>query len=207
MTLDTKRIVIVVLSLAFLGSLIFVQWLEVARREQEAGLRPPDIHIPEASKACVDCHQKSSPGIAEQWHSSTHALKGVGCVDCHQADQADADAYGHYGVTIATIVTPRDCGRCHRDVAEEFARSHHAKGGNILASLDNFLAETVEGSRVPFSPHGKEGTVNGMASANTGCRQCHGSKVALLTKDGGAINVDDVKPGEDGKPTNTTVLA
>ncbi|MEZ4441691.1 MAG: multiheme c-type cytochrome [Polyangiaceae bacterium] len=73
--------------------------------------------------------------------------------------------------------------------------------------MDNFLAETVEGSRVPFSPHGKEGTVNGMASANTGCRQCHGSKVALLTKDGGAINVDDVKPGEDGKPTNTTVLA
>ncbi len=26
--------------------------------------------------------------------------------------------------------------------------SHHAKAGNILASLDNFLAETVEGSRV-----------------------------------------------------------
>ena len=76
--------------------------------------------------------------------------------------------------------------------AKEFAASHHAKGGNILASLDNFLAETVEGSRVPFAPHGKPGQqlVNGMASANTGCRQCHGSKVALVSKEGDPVTVD-----------------
>jgi hydroxylamine dehydrogenase len=30
---------------------------------------------------------------------------------------------------------------------------HHAKAGNILASLDNYLAETVEGARLPFNPH------------------------------------------------------
>ena len=210
MTLNTKRIVIVVLSLAFLGSLVLVQWLEVVRRAREAGLRPPEIRVPDASKECVDCHQKSSPGIAEQWLTSTHAQKGVGCVDCHQAEADDADVFSHYGAQIATIVTPKDCGRCHGDVAKEFAESHHAKGGNILASLDNFLAETVEGSRVPFSPHGPEGEgkkINGMASANTGCRQCHGSKVALLTKDGKAINVDDLKPGPDGKPTAKDMLA
>lgn len=28
--------------------------------------------------------------------------------------------------------------------AEEFAASHHAAGGDVLASLDNFLAETVD---------------------------------------------------------------
>ena len=29
---------------------------------------------------------------------------------------------------IATIVTPRDCSRCHPQVAKEFERSHHAAG-------------------------------------------------------------------------------
>jgi hypothetical protein len=82
---------------------------------------------------------------------------------------------------IAVVVTPRDCGRCHQTETAEFLASHHAKGGNILASLDNFLAETVEGSRVPFDPHsptpGHDVTlVNGMSFVDTGCKQCHGSK-------------------------------
>jgi hypothetical protein len=208
MTLNTKRIVIAVMGVGFMLSLVFVQWMEVARKKRELGQAPAKIHVPAASKECVDCHAKSSPGIKQQWETSTHAEKGVSCVDCHKAEASDPDAFDHYGAKIATIVTPKDCSRCHQQVGEEFARSHHAKGGNILASLDNFLAETVEGSRVRFSPHKpaaamvKGETVNGMASANTGCRQCHGSKVALVGKDGKTITVEDLKPGKDGKPTN-----
>ena len=74
-------------------------------------------------------------------------------MECHAAAQADADSFVHYGALIATVVTPRDCAVCHLTEAQEFAHSHHAAGGQILASLDNFLAETVEGSRVPFNPH------------------------------------------------------
>jgi hypothetical protein len=37
--------------------------------------------------------------------------------------------------------------------------------------------------------------------------QCHGAKVALITKDGGTVNVDDLKPGPDGKPTDAAALA
>ena len=80
--------------------------------------------------------------------------------------------------------------------------------------MHNFLAETVEGSRTPFAPHALPGEqppkgvmINGMASANTGCRQCHGSKVALMDADGKAINVDDLKPDKDGKPTNKAAVA
>ena len=45
-----------------------------------------------------------------------------------------------------------------------------------------------------------------MASAATGCQQCHGSKVALLSKDGGKITLDDLKPDEKGQPTNLDVV-
>ncbi|RMG40509.1 MAG: hydroxylamine oxidoreductase [Planctomycetota bacterium] len=186
--------------------------MEVIRKRQEVGKIPPHIAVPASSQGCVKCHSQSSAGIVDHWKHSTHARKGVGCVECHQAAKDDVDAFDHYGAIIATVVTPKDCSRCHRREFEEFERSHHAKGGNILASLDNFLAETVEGSRVPFNPHspvpGRPDiqSVNGLASAFVGCQQCHGSKVALLSKDGGRITVDDLKLDENGKPTNLAVL-
>jgi len=215
MELKTKRIIIGLLGFMFLVSLIIVQWMEVLRKRQELGLAPPEVAVPEHSRRCVECHKQESPAIVEHWWESTHAEKGVGCFDCHKAEEGDADAFNHEGYLIATIVTPRDCGSCHPVEFEEFTRSHHSKGGNILHSLDNFLAETVEGgrsvvdgvTRVTFNPHSPTPgmvveSVNGLASAFTGCQQCHGSKVAFQSVDGGMITVDDLKPDENGKPTN-----
>jgi hypothetical protein len=207
MSLETKRIVIASLGGLFLLSLVLVQWMETARKAEEAGIRPPSVSVPASSRECVECHAEENPGIVAHWEGSTHAEKGVGCVECHQAAREEADSYLHHGEEIATIVTPRDCARCHDHEADEFAQSHHAAGGNILASLDNFLAETVEGARMMFNPHsptpGKPvDAVNGFASAFSGCQQCHGSKVAFQSTDGGMITVDDLEPDADGRPTN-----
>jgi len=212
MSIRTKHIIIALLSTAFIVSLIFVQWMELARKREEAGIGVRHVSIPANSTACVQCHQQSSPGIIDHWKGSTHAVRGVGCVECHQAEKGDADAFDHYGALIAVVVTPRDCGRCHKTETQEFMASHHARAGNILASLDNFLAETVEGSRVPFNPHsptpGRDvSLVNGMASVDTGCKQCHGSKIALEGTDGSLITFDQLQPGPDGKPTNQDAVA
>ncbi len=212
MSIRTKHTIIALLSAAFIVSLIFVQWMEVARKQHEAGIGTHHAAIPASSKTCVDCHQKSSPGIIDHWQGSTHAVKGVGCVECHLADKGDVDGFDHYGAHIATVVTPRDCGRCHKTETQEFIASHHARAGNILASLDNFLAETVEGSREPFNPHsptpGRDITmVNGMASVDTGCKQCHGSKIALEATDGSLLTLDHFLPDANGKPTNKDAVA
>ena len=212
MSLKTKKLIIGLLGFMFLLSLVFVQWMEVARKQEEAGLVAHAVSIPANSSACVDCHRQSSPGIIDHWTGSTHAEKGVGCVECHQAQKGDVDAFTHYGELIATIVTPKDCARCHKEITEEFMASHHAKAGNILASLDNFLAETVEGSRVPFNPHsptpGRDfNVVDGMASVNVGCKQCHGSEIALEGTDGSLITVKELQPDKDGKPTNLQAVS
>lgn len=221
MKLQTKKTVIGLLGILFMLSLVLVQGMEVVRRREEAGLASAHIAVPASSKTCVECHGQAtaSPGIVDHWKGSTHAVKGVGCVECHQAQKDDVDGFEHYGAHIATIVTPKDCGRCHQNEYQEFEHSHHAKGGNILASLDNFLAEKVEGFRADegdhhfFNPHSPTPgrpdiqEVNGMASALVGCQQCHGSKVALQSKDGSQITVDDLKPDETGKPTNQEIIA
>ncbi|MCA9067703.1 MAG: hypothetical protein KDA84_02190, partial [Planctomycetaceae bacterium] len=220
MKLRTKRNIIGFLGIVFLISLVFVQGMEVLRRRQEAGLAQGDVAIPAKARSCVECHGQATqtPGIVDHWKGSTHAVKGVDCVDCHQAQKEDVDGFEHYGAFIATIVTPKDCSRCHKKEYEEFEHSHHAKGGNILASLDNFLAEKVEGFRDDdggphfFNPHSPTPgmpdvtEVNGTASAFVGCQQCHGSKVALEAKDGSKITVDDLQPDENGHPTNLAVL-
>ncbi len=215
MNLSTKQTIIGILGFLFLLSLVFVQYQEVTRRRVEAGVGDVHVAVPEGSRACAECHANLTPAIIDHWKGSRHALAGVGCVECHQARAGEADAFAHYGATIATIVTPLDCSHCHPQVFEEFERSHHAAAGNILASLDNFLAEVVEGHRGTFDPHSPTPgrmdlagqPVQGMSSAAVGCQQCHGSKVALLKRDGGRITQDELKPDASGMPTNPSVLA
>lgn len=212
MGLTAKKYIIGILGLIFLASLVLVQWKEVQRKEHEVGGRTTNVSIPFKSKGCVECHQLNTPGLIDHWKYSTHAEKGIGCVECHQANERDVDAFLHYGETIATIVTPLDCSKCHETEYNEFTNSHHAMAGNILASLDNRLAETVEGNREPFNPHSPTPgraieMVDGMASVNVGCKQCHGSKIAMEGTDGSLITVDELQPDEKGIPTNKAAVA
>ncbi len=129
------------------------------------------------SQACVECHKNESRSIYEQWGNSHHFRANVGCFECHSALKEDVDAFEHFGEYISTIVSPRDCARCHEHEVAEFNSSHHAKGGRILGSLDNVLAEVVEGNNglvTPGFPHGVS------AAAVNGCWQCHGSEVKVI---------------------------
>jgi hypothetical protein len=171
-SLETKRTIIGILSIFFLAVLIIALWKETKR--QMPGYKASPI-VDKGTAHCIKCHGAKGAGvvITEQWKMSKHAEVGVGCLECHGAKDEDVDAYKHEGYTIATIVTPNDCGRCHSREVKEFTGSHHADAGMIMGSLDNVLAEVVEGS-TSF----KNGSNPAAAS---GCWQCHGSKVALLT--------------------------
>ena len=133
------------------------------------------------TKECVSCHQKNNPGIVQQWGRSKHYGANVGCYECHQADEGDVDAYIHddkkVKKNISIIVSPKDCANCHEKAAQEMTTSRHAKAGHIIDSLDNLLAEVVEGNRAFVTEGFPEG--NSSAAVN-GCWQCHGSKVKVL---------------------------
>ncbi|MHC4177554.1 MAG: multiheme c-type cytochrome [Planctomycetota bacterium] len=113
----------------------------------------------------------------QQTLSGKHYRANIGCYECHVAQQGEPDALQHEGYWIATIVSPKDCSRCHVKEGEQFARSHHSKGGRILGSLDNILAEIVEGNRGLVTPAFQRGI---SSAAVSGCWQCHGSEVRVL---------------------------
>ena len=122
------------------------------------------------SKACAECHNKESHALYQQWGSSKHFRANVGCFECHTA-------FTHEVQLIPTLVTPKDCAKCHEHEVGEFNASHHAKGGRILGSLDNVLAEVVEGNQGFITPGFPEGV---SSAAVNGCWQCHGSEVKVL---------------------------
>lgn len=128
--------------------------------------------LSEESASCVECHEEGMPGLVKEWRYSRHYAANVGCYECHAADPKDPDAFEHDGHSIAVIVSPKDCSKCHADEFEEFDKSHHADAGKILGSLDNVLGEVVEGR---------------MAAVN-GCKQCHGSVVKV--NDDGTLDAE-----------------
>ena len=137
-----------------------------------------------AGENCADCHRKHTPALVMEWDRSKHAKAEVGCLDCHGADKDKIGSWVHHGERISILVTPKDCAKCHAPENEEFARSHHALAGEILASLDNILAEKVAGM-----PGNNADSVNG-------CLQCHGGVVKFKKDAAGGL----VKEGPEGKP-------
>lgn len=131
---------------------------------KELNLFTSNALVTSRSKQCLECHTKKTPSIVESWQKSSHASAAVGCYECHKAGKNDIDGFEHFGHTVATIVSPKDCSQCHEMEAEQFLASHHAKGGQILDSLDNYLGEIVEG----------------YPAAVSGCQQCHGSIVEVI---------------------------
>lgn len=140
-----------------------------------AGTFPSELSA--KSVKCVNCHKDKSPALYEQWGDSKHFRANIGCYECHKAQSKDADAFKHEGEIIAVIVSPKDCGRCHEKEVKQFTESHHAKAGRIMGSLDNVLAEVVEGNRGFITPGFPQGN---SAAAVNGCWQCHGGVVTVL---------------------------
>lgn len=151
-----KRLAALVLG-AFLATTAMATTKESSRVTHEA--------IKDKNEKCVICHNKENRSLVNHWENSEHHGAGVGCYSCHASSKDDPLGYEHEGAFIRTVQTPNDCKFCHEKQVEEVANSHHATAGQIMASLDNMLAEVIASF-----PDSKADAVNG-------CWQCHGSVV------------------------------
>lgn len=167
-----KKVMFIVMAVAILSTAVLAYQLPA---------------LSERSKKCIDCHKEISNSIYQEWGSSMHYGANIGCYECHKAEKMQPGTFRHdvkddtgklvRGEYIKVIVSPKDCARCHEKEVKEFVSSHHAKAGRIMGSLDNILAEVVEGNRAyktPGNPFGES------AAAVNGCWQCHGSQVRVL---------------------------
>jgi hydroxylamine dehydrogenase len=173
---NMKRWMFGTLALLLMGSLVIL-----AQSADSSGpAEEENITVSDDSAACVNCHSNVSSGIVMEWKHSQHAKNGIGCYDCHSADKGDIDGWTHQGKFISTLVSPKDCSQCHDREFKEFTSSHHAKAGEILASLDNVLAEKAEG--IPGHQY----------AAVNGCWQCHGTIINFIRDDKGNVEQETI---------------
>ena len=147
------------------GSLAQVKTLQIDRRLSEAG------------KGCIDCHKQVSPGQIADWKNSRHAHVGVSCIDCHQVPADSPMATQHEtlngtDIFVSVLVSPAVCGNCHTAAVEQFNHSGHFRAYHQIIPKDNLHALTNihEGRNHPEFQD---------APNETGCMQCHGTKIEL----------------------------
>ncbi|EAR61588.1 multiheme c-type cytochrome [Neptuniibacter caesariensis] len=137
-----------------------------------------DRSLSALDKQCISCHQTKQPGIVADWKDSRHSHVGVGCNDCHQSSKGQPDAQLHNkgelsGVYITPLVSPDVCGRCHAVEQEQFNQSGHFRSYRQIIPKDSLHALV----KVHEGRNNKE---FGNAPDETGCMQCHGTKIKLL---------------------------
>jgi hypothetical protein len=180
-----KRTLFLILGL-WVAGLVLVVGIPVNWAQQPNFPKVKEFRIersmPPEAVACIECHKATQPGVFGDWAKSRHAHANITCLDCHMAQTGDQDiARGHeqyysrsdlpygepkYKVPIASIVTPKDCSRCHPDEVEQYSRSKHANTVEIMWKIDPWLNE-------------------GMNSENerkVGCYHCHGTVIKIDEK-------------------------
>ncbi|NJN48109.1 MAG: beta-ketoacyl-ACP synthase, partial [Candidatus Competibacteraceae bacterium] len=128
-------------------------------------------------KQCVTCHINVNPGIISDWKNSRHGHVGVSCIDCHRVNKDSPMATQHEDlvgtdVYISTLVPPSTCGRCHSEELKQFEESGHFRAYRQIIPKDSLHALV----------HKHEGRSNpelSNAPNETGCMQCHGTKIEL----------------------------
>ena len=112
-----KMLILVIISMVITltGALVSQGWAGLTKESQK----------------CVSCHKEQTSFVVVEWQKSKHFKNSVGCYECHAADKSNPAAYRHMGFTISTLVTPKQCARCHPGIVEEYQNSIHAKSGLI----------------------------------------------------------------------------
>ncbi|MCD6118218.1 cytochrome C [bacterium] len=122
---------------------------------------------------CVDCHDKVTPGIANDWRLSKHGQLGLGCETCHGSNHSTSTDFAN-----VAIPTPDTCKMCHPTQVEQFSSGKHALAWAAL----NAMPTTHE---LPEE----------LAAGMKGCGGCHkiglksAEEIRQLRADGGGFGV------------------
>ena len=134
-----------------------------------------------SSGDCVTCHQRTTPGIVEQYSRSSMAAANVTCQDCHQASEGYPGSQPHHGRHILTVPTTAKCATCHEDQAAQMNQSRHGLPAYIamwgtggLSDEHLALYESIEeGTYNPDRMRNALFEKEGPAITKFACAGCH----------------------------------
>lgn len=130
---------------------------------------------------CVTCHERTTPGIVNQYGHSTMAAAEVTCQDCHEVDADYPGATEHQETHILSQPTSAMCAECHQNEVAQFNQSRHGLPSYVAYAGTEGLTEALlasyeaipEGSFNPDKMRNQLYELEGEAITKFACESCH----------------------------------
>jgi hydroxylamine dehydrogenase len=97
--------------------------------------------LAQSKDECVVCHERTTPGIIEQYGHSSMASAEVSCQDCHEVDADYPGASEHEGIHVLSTPTTAMCGKCHEQEVAQYNQSRHALPAYVAYAGSKDLSE------------------------------------------------------------------
>ena len=130
---------------------------------------------------CVTCHERTTPGIVEQYGHSSMAAAEVACEDCHDVAAGYPGSVEHEGTYVLNQPTTAMCEECHQTEVAQFNQSRHAlpsyvayAGTDDLSEQHLAMYESIpEGSFAPDKMRNALFELEGPEITRFACVECH----------------------------------
>jgi len=139
---------------------------------------------------CVVCHERTTPGIIQQYGHSTMAAAEVACQNCHEVNQDYPGSVEHEGTYVLRSPTTAMCAKCHQAEVAQYNQSRHGlpayvafAGSEDLSPEHLAMYEAIpEGGFSPDKSRNAIAELEGPEMTKFTCEGCH--NVGLPAADG-----------------------
>jgi hypothetical protein len=139
---------------------------------------------------CVVCHERTTPGIIQQYGHSTMAAAEVACQNCHEVNQDYPGSVEHEGTYVLRSPTTAMCAKCHQVEVAQYNQSRHGlpayvafAGSEDLSPEHLAMYEAIpEGGFSPDKSRNAIAELEGPEMTKFTCEGCH--DVGLPAADG-----------------------
>jgi hydroxylamine dehydrogenase len=134
-----------------------------------------------SNNECVECHERTTPGIVQQYGYSTMAAAEVECQDCHEVQEDYSGAVEHEGTYVLRSPTTARCETCHTTEVREYNASRHGiPAYAAMVGLDGLSEDELaiynaipEAQPKPNEERNALYALEGPAVTRFACENCH----------------------------------
>jgi hydroxylamine dehydrogenase len=190
---DIWRLLIAgIVGVAIIGGLILISLAvsdSTAATAAEGGTERVNA-LANSDDECVVCHERTTPGIVEQYGHSSMAAAEVACKDCHVVPAGYPGSVEHEGTYVLNQPTTAMCEQCHKTEVAQYYQSRHAlpayvayAGATELSPEHLALYESIpEGTFAPDQMRNALFALEGPEITEFACVECH--KIGRPAADG-----------------------
>ena len=168
-------LITVVVVLGIILTIRLTTWQSIPARTSQVNA------LENSSDNCVSCHRNATPGIIQQYGTSTMAAAKVSCRDCHEVKANYPGAEEHEGAYVLATPTTAMCQRCHQAETAQYLQSRHSlpayvavNGSKGLSSQMMAMYQSIpEGSFAPDKARNAIAAIEGTDITNFACDTCH----------------------------------